>query len=68
MSPGTLRVEPDDTLQFKQGYKEGFEAGKACLKKELKKELKQFEQLIKQLSDKEPYVTSSGTTYVGMQL
>lgn len=53
MSP-SIMTEPEATEQFKQGYKEGYEAGKACLRKELK-------QLIKQMSDKEPYVTHTSS-------
>ena len=53
MTPNIL-VEPEATIQFKQGYKEGFEAGKSALRAELK-------ALIKSLPDKQVYTETSST-------
>lgn len=55
MTPGSIiKLEPESTNEFRQGYKEGYEAGKASIKKELK-------ELIKTLSDKEPYTVFTTT-------
>jgi len=56
MTPGIMRIEPDETLRERQAYKEGFEAGKASLRAELM-------ALVKSLPNKQLLTSTSTSSY-----